>query len=370
MSTLSKNIKNTVYIGLTATLLTACGAGFKGNKYNTANGEKIILGSENPVCQTGNAVHEGLLIDEKSGKGIDNVEVNIGGCITYTKQDGSYKLSNLKSISRVPIIFEKRGYYKNSAIISIEKKTSNYLKFPLKKNASDWTFKSEEGTSRNNIIISSDTKYKTTKGENYTNDITALYTQYSISTQNRDKLPGDYHGLDSNGVIVNFVSYALMVLDLKDEDGKSLNVSEPIRLIVKNISTTNEDMIPLWNYNYNKGIWVEDGFAQKDENGDYVCEISHPGTWSLSKPIESEMGLYVGRIVDADDNPMRNVRVQAEGTNWMNKDLTTDENGEFKLYVVPNKEFRLSAYDYKDKYGARYTKAMDAIAAGDVVEEN
>jgi len=370
MSTLYKNLRMSMYIGLSATLLTACGAGLKAKKYNTSNGEKLTLGMDNPVCQEGDAIQKGRIIDKQSGKGLVNVEVDVAGCKVQTDNDGYYALSNIPSVSRVSVNVEKKGYMKHSTIISIDTNNSNYVEVALSKNKKSWSFSDKSGTTDNNVVLSSDTEYTTKNNEKYTGEIQANYSEYEMNTNTIEKLPGDYRGIDSNGIIVNFVSYALMNLELKDSNGSRLKSSEPITLNVSSVSNIKEDTIPLWYYNYDRGIWIEDGFAQKDENGNFICEISHTGTWSLSKPIETEMGMYVGRIVDANENPISHVRVKAEGQNWMNEDLTTDENGEFKLYVVPNKTFRLSAYDYKEKFGAKYTDTMHAISAGEVVEEN
>jgi len=370
MSTLYKNFRTSMYIGIAATLLTACGAGLKAKKYNTSNGEKLTLGVNNPICQEGVSIQKGRVIDTKSGKALQNVEVDIAGCKTYTDANGYYALSNIPSTSRVAINFEKKGYMKHSSIITITEKNPNYVEFALAGDKKSWSFSSKNGTSDNNVIISSETQYTTNNNENYNSEIKASYSAYKINANTIEKLPGDYRGIDSNGLIVDFVSYALMNLELKDSDGNRLKNSEPITLKVSNLSNLKEDTIPLWYYNYDRGIWIEDGLAEKDENGNFICEISHPGTWSLSKPIESEMGIYIGRIVDADQNPISHVRVKAEGQNWINEDLTTDENGEFKIYVAPNKTFKLSAYDYKEKFSAKYRDTIPAISAGDVVEEN
>jgi hypothetical protein len=60
--------------------------------------------------------------------------------------------------------------------------------------------------------------------------------------------------------------------------------------------------------------------------------------------------------------------LQALGTNWASSDLSTDNDGFFEIKVIPGSAFRLTAYNYKEKFGASYNGLIPAIASGDVVE--
>ncbi len=363
-------------IGLIATLITACGgssSSYNANGSYTADGEEIILGSTYETCQYGSATHEGHVVDSKTNKGINNVEVSVSGCTVETDSKGFYKLSNIKSVKRAPITFNKDGYYKNSEIIAIEEETNNHLAYSLDPYAS-WsksTFSSNEGLEKDNIRISDTTVYTNKEtGEKYKGKInTYWYQKDTNSAKGRDALPGNYQGIDSNGIIVNFVSYTFAVVELKDKDNNPLNISAPMTIQLKNVSGTTDQVIPLWYYDYDRAVWVEKGMAQRDEEGIYHGQISHAGTWSLSKPVESEMGIYQGRIVNENDQPMTNVRIKAKGKNWVTQDLSTDENGAFSVYVVPNEKFSLSAYDYNEGYGANFPVMLSAIQSGDVVAE-
>ena len=125
----------------------------------------------------------------------------------------------------------------------------------------------------------------------------------------------------------------------------------------------------MWYYNYDEGIWIEEGYAEQQEDGTYQGEISHPGTWSLSKPIESTPGIYRGRIIYEDGTPAEDVRVHAIGNKWVACDLSTDKEGIFEIEVIPDSSFQLKAYNYKDKYEAEYDGIIPAIASGEVVED-
>ena len=370
---LNNKIQNLLLAGAAATLLSACGgsASSYNNSYNSASGEEVELGAENPVCLQGNATHEGKIIDANNKQGIANVNVEVSGCTVSTDKNGYYKFNNIQSEKRISINFEKEGYINNSRIITVDNDTSNYLEVSLDTNLSTWSYESEEGSKGKNLEIGSDVQYMSNDGLRYIGKINLSYTSKDTTTdQGRDSFPGTFQGLESNGVIVPFVSYKYMVLTLTDIKGDSLNISEPITINVYSIEGTKDLEIPLWYYSEDKGIWIEKGAALRNEDGTYVCEITQTGTWSISKPVEAAMGLYKGKIVDENENPMPNVRIKAKGQNWVSEDLTTDENGEFEVLVVPNQQFNLSAYNYEKKFGAEYTDTLRGISAGDTVIED
>lgn len=369
-------ITKLLFTCLAATLLTACGGGGSSASYtnnentlNTASGDTIQLGVDNPVCKQGTANQEGKVIDSATNKGIENVTVTVAGCSVQTDSNGYYTLNNIVTSNRTSVTFDKKGYLKNSSIINIDNSTSNYLEFKLETSKWKWSYNTKVGTNGGTINIADDAIY-TIDDNSYSGDVTAYYTWENTNTpKGRDLFPGTFEGLETNGLVVPFTSYAFFNLVIKDTQGNNINTSGDIIVKVQNIKNLQDEIIPLWYYNYDQGIWIEKGSAKRDPNGDYICEIPHVGTWSLNKPVETEMGRYKGNIVDENDQAITNVRIEARGKNWISKDVTTDENGEFEVQVVPNQKFSLSAYNYKEKYGAQFPEQLSAISAGDVVEE-
>ena len=372
---LNNKIQNLLLAGATATLLTACGGGSARsyNSTNTANGDTIELGIDNPICQDGSATFEGKVTDSQTKKAINNVNISIDGCTTKTDENGYYKLSNILSKGRTPVAFRKDGYYPNSEIIDHNNNTSNYLEFSFDayESSEEISFDSEDGISKNNIEVSDTSKYTNIEtGKKYSGNIKSnFFYKNTFDSNNKNFLPGNYQGINADGVVATFVTYGFMVIEFKDTENNNLNISETITFSVDNIQGTQDETISLWYYNYNRGMWIEKGLAYRDDKGNYVCEIDQAGTWSLSAPIETEMALYRGYIIDENNNPITNVRINAIGENWITKDLSTNENGLFEIYVVPEKSFKISAYNYKDKYGANYENTISPIPIGQVIEE-
>jgi hypothetical protein len=147
-----------------------------------------------------------------------------------------------------------------------------------------------------------------------------------------------------------------------------LGVSDNITLTFPATGAT-DDIIPLWYYDYDRGFWIEEGYAQLQADNSYMGEISHTGTWSLNKPIDLPAGVFRGRILNENGIPAGDVRVLAVGENWIATDLSTAADGSFEIEVIPDSSFQLEVYNYKDRYKAMYTGTIPTVASGEIVEE-
>ena len=331
------------------TLLTGCGGG---------SGDSSIQTVETSLASK--AVQQGQVTDI-DGIPLSNVEVTIGSHTTTTDAQGFYELKDIAVSDKAVVTFKHESYYLNSEIIAIKGYSNgttlspNYLEFALDKydDSQNDDSQNEKLWSENFGIEIPGGIYTDEEGNDYSGNVIAEVAYEDVSTEKgRDVFPGAYEGKNSNDVIVPFVSYGFMVIDLKDENGTALNISGDIVLTFHTAIGATADIIPLWYYDYAQGVWIEEGYATRLADGKYEGTVSHPGTWSLSQPIEDAASVYTDRILYPDGTPVTNLRVHAVGNNWIRTDLSTDENGEFEIEVIPGEDFKLKAYHYEDKYGA------------------
>ena len=328
-----------------------------------------IVEETQTVCIEGNAKIEGHVTDRDTGAGLIDVQVNIGGCVTTTDSQGDYTLMNIAVNDKAVVTFSAEGYYKNSTIIQITDLSPNYTAVEIDKYMSQWTYDSQTLVSGAHVVIPAGV-YINHDGSPYIGQVTAgLSYRNSVEKGSEIVFPGEYKGEDNYGNIVPFISYGFTVIDLTDESGNTLSVSDDITLIFEATGATAES-IPLWFYDYEKGTWIEEGYATRQPDGTYEGTVSHSGTWSLNQPIEDASGIYTDRILYPDGTPVKNLRVHAIGDNWISTDLSTDENGVFEIEVIPGQAFTLSAYHYDDKYGAAYNGLISAVASGDRVDNS
>ena len=328
------------------------------------------------VCNSGPAIQEGQVKDNSSGLGLSNVTVMIDGCITKTDDNGFYSLTNIALNEKAIINFEKDGYFLGSSKIQItgldgnNTLSPNYLEYSMDTYNNQWSFDSQTIAKGGHIDIPASV-YIDRTGALYNGNVSAQLEIQDITTEAGKALfPGAFEGENSNGVMQQFVSHGLISLLFKDANGNPLNFSDGTiaTLTFDAVSSMNgANSIPLWYYDYLQGLWVEEGFAELQADGTYNGEISHPGTWSLNQPIDVEPAIYTDRIIYPNGSPAKNIRVLTYGDNWIRTDLSTDDNGQFEVEVIPGVDFKLKAYHPIDKYAAAYSGVISAIASGEVV---
>jgi len=371
----TKHIKQSILIISFAILVAGCGGGGGTSAETSAS-------TSASTTSVAKAVHSGQVKDSSTGNGLENVTVSLGETTTTTDENGFYTLSDLTTDEEAVVNFAKEGYFLGSTQIQLKSVSGdntdspNYLEYSMSAhsnawdNGREWTYESQNGATGGAVEVPAGATHTDASGNVYNGTVSARWVfKDTMTDEGRDAFPGAFKGIDTNGVLVPFVSYGLTSLELKNENGASLSVSENITLVLDSVTGTTEETLPLWYYDYDQGLWIEEGYAERQTDGTYRADISHPGTWSLSQPISEEMGIYRGSIIDENGSPMSDVRLYAVGDNWISSDLSTDEDGMFEIKVVPGSSFQLKAYDYKDKYGANYNGIIAAIASGDIVEE-
>lgn len=344
------------------TLLTGCGGG-SGNS---------------SIPDATQSVQQGRITDSVTGEPLANVKVNIGSHSTTTDVQGFYELKDIAVSNKAVVTFKHESYYLNSEIIAIQGYSNgttlspNYLEFALDKydDQNNADSQNEKIWNTNFGIQIPGDIYTDDEGNDYSGNVIAEVAYEDVSTQKgRDVFPGAYEGKNTNDIMVPFISYGFMVIDLKDEFGNALSISNDITLTFHAAIGATADNIPLWYYDYVQGTWIEDGYAMRLADGKYEGTVSHSGTWSLSQPIEDTSSIYMDRIIYPDGTPVKNLRVHAVGKNWIRTDLSTDRNGVFEVEVIPGEEFSLKAYHYDDKYCAKFNGIISAVASGEIANK-
>ena len=382
---ITKHIKQSILILSLATLLAGCGGGSSSSTVATstttptaATSTTTPTAATSTTTPTAKAIHSGQVKDSSTGNGLANVKVSLGESTTTTDENGFYTLSDLTASEETVIHFEKEGYLLGSTLIQLkplsedDTASPNYLEYGIHAHDKQWNYNSSEEVAGAHIDIDTSVSYIDTEGNPYNGTIAAKLTILDItSDEGKAVFPGAFKGINTNGVMVQFDSYGLISISLKDSNGNTLSLSDGETAILgfDAISSLEKpNTLPLWYYDYEQGLWVEEGYAELQEDGTYKGEISHLGTWSLNRPIEDAPGIYTDRIVYSDGTPVKDLRIYAVGKNWISTDLSTDENGVFEIEVIPGEEFGLKAYHYSDKYGAKFNGIIAAVASGDIVD--
>ncbi len=381
----TKHIKQSILILSFATLVAGCGGGSSSTSTGattTTTPTQVAAQAPTttaPVATTpsAKAVHSGQVKDSSTGNGLANVKVSLSEFTTITDENGFYTLPDLTTKKEAVVNFGKEGYLLGSTQIQLKPLSgdnTNYLEYSMHSHDKQWNYDSSEEINGAHISMNASGTQIDTEGNPYngTNNTVELTIVDITTDKGKTLFPGAFKGINTHGEMVQFDSYGLISISLKDSNGNKLSLAdgETATLGFDAVSSLEEqNTIPLWYYDYAQGLWVEEGYAELQSDGSYKGEVSHLGTWSLNKPLEDSPGTYRARIVYEDGTPAKNIRIHAVGDNWISSDLSTDEDGMFEIEVIPGSSFQLKAYDYKNKYGANYNGIIAAIASGDIVED-
>lgn len=103
-------------------------------------------------------------------------------------------------------------------------------------------------------------------------------------------LPGSLLGQDSDENMKILETFGMLAVNLTGVSGEKLNIDSdnkatitmpiPADLLINAV-----DNIPLWFFNEEKGIWMEEGEAVKDGTN-YIGEVSHFSWWNCDLPLD------------------------------------------------------------------------------------
>lgn len=160
---------------------------------------------------------------------------------------------------------------------------------------------------------------------------TVYYSAYFLSPEDKnlgDMMPGDLIGDAAEGNTVVLGTAGMMAVELRDKDGRELNLKPGALASVSLPNTLSESpsQIPTWSFDESKGRWKEENRATL-QGDQWLFEVSHFSFWNCDAPFP--LVHVCGRVLSEEGEPLSNISiiVQAEGlgTSWG----YTDEDGYF-----------------------------------------
>ncbi len=119
-------------------------------------------------------------------------------------------------------------------------------------------------------------------------------------------MPGDLRALNTSGEMRTLLSYGMAAVELTGSGGQALQVAPGKKSTVSfplpsTLQGPAPASIPLWHFDEEKGLWIEEGTATKV--GDkYVGEVSHFSFWNCDVPANYVQ--FNVTVHDANGNPV------------------------------------------------------------------
>lgn len=281
----------------------------------------------------------GSVLNGVTGNGVEGVTVSDGTSEATTDADGAYSLDATPSDEgRVALSFSKSAFAPNQRVAEVGYREEAVIDTTLLPAAV--TVQIDPGVAQTLVAADSPARVSLpagglvdSDGSVVTGTVTASLTPIDASSDPQ-AMPGDFTARASDGTAEQIESFGALDVNFTDAEGNVLNLGEgqeaAIRIPVNANAENPPATIPLYYYDTEAGIWVEEGaatLAGEPPIQYYEGTVSHFTTWNADQRASTT---YVcGRIVSADrelvdPSGYDSIKIHSEGIDF----TTYDESPE------------------------------------------
>ncbi len=295
----------------------------------------------------------GIVYDE-SNQAVSNVTISINGYQEQTDQNGIFYFPNAQLNERGTYIkAEKDGYILGSDFIYPEAGlNTSYIQ--MMQLSQDISFQADAGGTvpieRGGSIEFNPDAITSALGGTYTGKVNVTAKRLATDDPRlEDKMPGDLVGRNASNHEVVLATLGMVAVELRGENGEELNLREgSMARITFPIAEQDQafapDQIPLWYFDEDKGLWIEEGNATKVGNN-YVGEVAHFSFWNCDAPFEL-INLCVS-IVNENGTPADDVKVKI-CTNGLGTRSGRPQRGILRGKVPKNEVLEFKVFENSD----------------------
>lgn len=305
-----------------------------------------VITAWQPLIENINGDLTGQVYDENKLP-VSNAAVKINGQTTTTSEDGIFHFSNIQMNSKgAYVTVEKAGYFLGSRRFFPKAEKNSNVKIQMLEMGQGATLTATIGgtvtTNGGATVTFPANAIVTQDGAVYEGDFKVHSKWLDPSDANMlAQMPGNLQAITTNSQEAVLMTLGMMTVELRDLVGTELKVAEgkkatlnfPVPVELQANAPAN---IPLWSFNEEYGMWVEEGSAIL-ENGVYVGEVAHFSFWNCDWPFTDFVNFEV-TFQDQNGNPLVNhsVKLTLEESYGCSYGVT-DENG-YVAGLVPADE--------------------------------
>ena len=287
------------------------------------------------------ATVEGMVTDI-DGLPLTGVNISSGDAQTTTDDKGWFSFERIASANgRFVFTFKKDGYFTVTRSGAFKDNLSLQVVMQGKNSGDNVVSTSFTATAENTLkadgmeVVIPASALVTASGEAYTGTVKADMLYLSPDNENfTTMMPGsDMAAIRTDRSDATLISYGMVEVSLTDDSGNPLqlkegNQSEMTYPIPESMKDNPPPTIPLWYFNEEAGVWVEEGVATL--KGDvYVGSVSHFSWHNLD--VAEERVTIKGKVTDCQGRPVSRVLVTVDQTS----DITISD-GSYSVYVPAN----------------------------------
>lgn len=286
---------------------------------------------------------------------VGNATVTIGTAVTTTDVDGRFRLSNVQINKRSGFVkITKSGFFNGSRTIVVNAGNTNYVDVQLIPKTVAGGFNATSGgnvnvTTGGSVNFAANSVVTESSGAAYTGvvAVSAFFLNPADANFNQ-YMPGDLRGINSSNQERSLASFGMMAVEMNGAGGEKLQLASGKTATITfpipaSMQASAPATIPLWYFDETKGMWAEQGTANK-VGTNYVGTVSHFSFWNCDIPIQNVM--YEATFKDQNGNPLVFHRVSITSTVYGTRDGYTDSTGHVAGLIPANESLVLKVYDH------------------------
>ncbi len=313
-----------------------------------------VIEDYNPQVINVNASLIGFVLTE-AGEPVSNVEVNLGNLTQTTDADGVFFFEDVTMNKAGTFVqVEVDGYFPGSTRFFPEEGSNNYATIKLLEKTNIGQFDALSGgevSSSSGIKLDFPTNavIDMANGDAYEGMVQVAARWLDPTADDLgDIMPGALQGVNESAEEVALASYGMMAVSLTGAGGEALNLGNDKKAeltfpVPAELQGNAPSEIPLWSFNEEYGIWVEEGTAAL-VGDNYVGEVSHFSFWNCDAPFP--LINVNGTINYTNGDPAANIGVRIIRSNTNAGWGWTDGDGNFAGKIPSNEDLTLEVFTY------------------------
>ena len=222
--------------------------------------------------------------------------VKFGGSIANTDQFGYFKITNANVVKTAAVVtVTKSGYFNGIKTLIAE---ANKPLFTRVKLLAKTTVGSINALTGGNVSLSNglliglpaNAVVRASNNTAYNGSVNVAARWINpVSSDLNLVMPGDLRGVSTDGGLKILTTYGMTAVELTGAAGELLQIAANKKAtlampIPASISAGASATIPLWYFDEQKGVWIEQGLATKT-GSTYVGEVSHFSFWNCDRAV-------------------------------------------------------------------------------------
>ncbi len=326
-------------------------------------------------------------VTNENDAAVNGAVVRFGNTSTTTDKYGYFEFNDINVIKATAVVtVEKSGYFNGIKTYQAETGKASFFRIKLIPKTTSGSINALSGgnvTLSNGLSVflpSTAVVYAATNAP-YSGTINvAAFWINPTANDLTEIMPGDLRGIDKNGLLKGLTTYGMCAIELTSPAGELLQIAPNKKATLtfplpSALMATAPTTIPLWYFDENKGLWIEDGTATK-VGSTYVGDVSHFSFWNCDLP--NAIVPLTFNVIDSAGNPVANAHVEIRPltpSSWSHIGGYTDATGHVAVFVTPNTLYSLEIYgstcyywnSTQQGYSQQFTATTTPINLGNIV---